>query len=120
MSNQDNYTRVMLRMLIPMVVSITLPLIMLDTPVWLITIINMIILSPMLFMSITLSSLIPFAYHIIKPILYIWALVVTILGKQDFLAITFYILMGIQIPKMLMNFIGTLLIFINAVVSREK
>lgn len=120
MNNQDNYIKTMLITLLPMVLSITLPLLMLNAPIWLMVVVDLIILSPMLFVSLKLSVIVPYAYYIIKPILYIWALVVTILGVQDFFAIAFYILMGIQVPKMLMNFVGTILIIYNAVIEEKE
>lgn len=119
MKEQD-YTKTMSRLLIPMVISITIPLLMLDTPVWLMAMVNLIILSPMLLVSFRLSTIVPYAYYIVKPILYVWALVVTILGVQDFLAIAFYILMGIQTPRMIKNFIGTILILIDAITERRN
>lgn len=109
MKEQD-YTKQMLRLMLPMVLSVTLPLLMLNAPVWLMTVVDLIILSPMLLWSEKLTRIVPFAYYIINPILYVWALVVTILGVQDFFAIAFYILMGLQTPKMIKNFIGTILI----------
>lgn len=112
MKEQD-YTKKMLRMQLPMVLSITIPLLMLDAPVWLMTLVDLIILSPMLLVSLKLSVIVPYAYYIIKPIIYVWALLVTILGVQDFFAIAFYILMGIQTPKMIINFIGTILIILT-------
>ena len=118
--NEQNYTKAMLRLLMPMVISITLPLLMLDAPIWLMTLIDLMILSPMLLWSVKLTVIVPYAYYIVKPILYVWALIVTILGVQDFWAIAFYILMGIQIPKMLMNFIGTILIIYNAVIEEKE
>lgn len=118
MKEQD-YTKEMLWLLIPMVVSITIPLLMLDTPVWLMAIINLMILSPMLLVSLKLSTIVPYAYYIINPILYVWALIVTIIGVQDFLAIAFYILMAIQTPKMMKNFIGTIIILVLAIKARR-
>lgn len=107
---EQNYTKEMLRLLLPMVLSVTLPLLMLNAPVWVMTLADLIILSPMLFWSVKLTKIIPFTYYILNPIIYIVALVITIMGKQDFFAITFYVLMGIQTPKMIKNFIGTILI----------
>lgn len=118
--NEKNYTKQMLRLLLPMALSLTLPLLMLDAPVWLMTIVDLIILSPLLFWSIKLSVLIPYSYYIIKPFLYVWALVVTILGVQDFFAIAFYILMAIQTPKMITNFIGTILIIYYKIVGNKE
>lgn len=119
MKEQD-YTKKMLGLLMPMVVSITIPLLMIGAPVWLMTIIDLIILSPMLLVSIRLTTIVPYAYYIIKPILYVWALVVTILGVQDFLAIAFYVLMAIQTPRMIKNFIGTILILVLANSERKN
>lgn len=117
--NEKNYTKRMLRLLLPMVLSLTLPLLMLDAPVWLMTIVDLIILSPWVFRSEGLSVIVPFAYYIVKPIIYVWALVVTILGVQDFFAIAFYILMGIQTPKMIINFIGSIII-INTTLTDHR
>lgn len=119
MKEQD-YTRKMLCLLLPMALSLTLPLLMLDAPIWLMTVVDIIILSPMLFWSQSLAVIVPRAYYLIKPILYIWALVVTILGAQDFFAIAFYILMGLQIPKMIMNFIGTIISIYCEIVVNMK
>ena len=116
---EQNYTKQMLCLLLPMVLSLTLPLLMLDAPVWLMTIVNLIILSPWLFESKGLSMIVPFAYYIIKPVLYIWALVITILGVQDFFAIAFYILMAIQTPRMIKNFIGSISIIIIALTNHR-
>lgn len=103
---EQNYTKKMLLLLLPMVLSLTLPLLMLDAPVWVMTIVGLIILSPWIFDSQVMTMIVPFAYYIIKPALYIWALVITILGVQDFFTIAFYILMAIQIPGMIKKFIG--------------
>ena len=116
MKEQD-YTKQMLRLLLPMVLSVTLPLLMLNAPVWVMTIVDLIILSPMLLWSVKLTKIIPYAYFVLNPIIYIFALVVTIQGKQDFFAITFYILMGLQTPKMITNLIGTILILYHTIVG---
>ena len=119
MFNEGNFTKKMLAVLLPMVLSITLPLLMLDAPVWVMVIADIIILSPMLFWSVTLTLIVPRAYFIINPILYVWALIVTILGVQDFFAIAFYILLGVQAPKMVMNFLGTIMIIISAIFEEK-
>lgn len=120
MTNPDGYYKKMLAMLLPMALSITLPLLMLDAPVWLMTIVDLILLSPMLLCSVKLTQIIPFAYYIINPIIYISALVVSIQGPQDFFAIAFYILMGIQAPRMIKNFIGTTLILYYTIVGDRE
>lgn len=106
--------------LILMGLSINLPLIMIDAPIWLMTVTVLIILSPMLFWSQRLSVIVPYAYYIIKPILYTVALVVTIIGVQDFFSIAFYILMAIQTPMMIMNFIGTILIVYYTILGHKE
>lgn len=119
-SPKHDFTKKMLLMLMPMVLSITIPLLMLETPVWVMTVVDLIILSPMLFVSLKLSIIVPYAYYIINPIVYAWALVVTILGVQDFFAIAFYILLGIQTPRMIKNFIGTICIIIVALTKNKN
>ena len=118
--NEQNYTKRMLWLLMPMVLSITLPLLMLNAPVWLMVVVDLIILSPWILVSLKLSVIIPYTYYIIKPLLYVWALVVTILGVQDFFAIAFYILMGIQTPRMIKNFIGTILIIYYKILEDKE
>ena len=117
---EPNYTKQMLWLLLPMSLSIILALIMLDISVWLISAVNIVILSPVLFWSKKLAVIVPYVYYITKPILYVWALVVTIRGEQDFFAIAFYILMAIQIPKMITNFIGTIAILFCAITSEKN
>lgn len=117
---EQNYTKQMLWLLLPMSLSITLALMMLGTSIWLISAVNLLILSPMLFLSKKLAVIVPYVYYIANPILYVWALVVTIQGPQDFFAIAFYILMAIQVPKMIVNFIGTMAILFYAVTGKRK
>jgi hypothetical protein len=72
------------------------------------------------FGSITYVSFICCTYDIVRPIIYIWALVVTIQGKQDFFAIAFYILATLQIFSIAKRFIGTIGIILIALTEKSK
>lgn len=102
-----------------MSLSLTLSLMMLDAPIWLIGISTLLVFSPFLFNSFTYATFLYCAYDIIRPILYTWALVVTIQGKQDFFAIAFYILAGLQAISIIKRFIGTIGIIIVALTEKN-
>ena len=106
--NDKNF-RYLCFQLVLMGLSINLPLIMLDAPFWLMSAILFIVISPLVFPSLSYTTILMWIYDITRPILYIWALVVTISGTQDFLAIAFYILLGLQILVIIRRFIGTIL-----------
>jgi hypothetical protein len=103
-----------------MSLSLTISLIMLNTPLWVITIATLLIFSPFLFGSYTYATFLYCTYDIIRPILYIWALVVTIQGKQDFFAIAFYILAGLQTISIAKRFFGTICIIIVALSEKKN
>lgn len=92
--------------------SLTLPLIMLEAPIWVICLVTFIIFSPLLFMSFLYAGLVSCLYDIIRPILYICGLIVAIEEYQDFFAIAFYILLGLQAINIIKRFIGTVCTFI--------
>ena len=105
MKNQENnyvYIQIFL-----MSISLTIALVMLNAPFWLISIVTLFLFSPLLFGSLLYASIVYIIYDIVRPILYIGALVVTIQGKQDFVAIAFYILAALQVINILRRFIGT-------------
>jgi hypothetical protein len=99
--------------------SLILPLIMLDTPIWLICIVTFILFSPLLFGSLLYTGILYCLYDIVRPILYICGLVVTIQGKQDFFAIAFYVLMGLQIVNIIKRFLGTVCGIMLAYTNKE-
>lgn len=99
--------------------SLTLPLIMLDAPIWVICLATFILFSPLLFGSLLYTGIVYCLYDIVRPILYIWGLVVTIQGKQDFFAIAFYVLMGLQIVNIIKRFLGTVCGVILAFTNKE-
>ena len=98
--------------------SICLPLIMLDAPFWLMSAILFIVISPLVFPSLSYTTILMWIYDITRLILYIWALVVTISGTQDFLAIVFYILFGLQIFSIISSFLYTIMIIYSAITKK--
>lgn len=103
--------------------SLIIPLIMLESPIWLIGLVTFIMFSPLLFASLIYAAILYFSYDIIRPILYIWALVVTIQGKQDFFAVAFYILMALQAASIIKRLIGSVsmcILFIVEIRGKRK
>ena len=117
MKNQENYN---IFALFLMQLSISIALIMINAPLWLIIVATLLIFSPLFFGSITYASFICCTYDIVRPIIYIWALVVTIHGKQDFFAIAFYVLSVLQAFSIIKRFIGTICIIIVALTETKK
>ena len=103
-----------------MQLSIGLPLIMLNAPLWLILGATFLVFSPLFFGSLTYATFLFCSYDIIRPILYIWALVVTIGGKQDFIAIAFYVLFALQAISIIKRLIGTIGIIIIALTEGKE
>ena len=91
-----------------MSLSLTIALVMVDASSILIAITTFFLFSPLLFGSLTYATIVYIIYDIVRPILYIWALVVTIQGEQDFIATAFYILAALQAINILKRFFGTI------------
>ena len=117
MKNQGNHA---LFMLFLMNVSLTIPLIMMNTPYWLITVVTLLVFSPALIGSYTYAALHTFAYNILRFVLYVWGLVVTIGGKQDFFAIAFYILTALQAIDIIKKFIGTIMMMFIMLTNHKE
>ena len=103
-----------------MSLSLLVPLIMLDTPILIICIITFLIFSPLLFKSLKFAMILYITYDIARPILYVCGLIVTVLGKQDFFAIAFYILMALQAWNIIKKLIGTISIIVTILSDRRK
>ena len=116
MRTQENY---LLFKHFLMELSLSISLIMLNAPLWLIIVATFLVFSPLLFNSLTYATFLYCAYDIARPILYIWAIVVTIQGKQDFIAIAFYILAGLQIASIVKKLIGTIGIIVIALSEKK-
>ena len=105
--------------IILMITSISIPLIMLDVPLWVLIVVDLsitVLMSFSSFFNILLSSL----YCIVKPVLYIWALVFAVQGSQNFWAIAYYIVMGLQVPFMVMNLLALVAEIFKLVSSCKK
>lgn len=107
--NNNGSDKYLLRRYFWQSLSITLPLIMiglsLDLSMW-ICLLPSIIYLPLIIRSVALFGLIEHTYNLIaRPGLYIWGLVLTIQGEQDYIAIVFYILTGLQIISIVKWFV---------------
>ena len=120
MKNQNYSLTGILFLMSLMFISLTLPLVMLEAPIWLIAVIGALIYSPIIFASGWLTVVVGYGYHLARPVLYICALIVTIQGEQDFFAIAFYILMGLQIINIIKGFLGTVFVIYSNIVLKEK
>lgn len=100
--------------IILMSLSIIIPLVMLYAPSWVISVATFLVLSPLIFSSMTYTFILYNIYYLVKPILYVCAFVTTIQGQQDFVAIAFYILFALQAISMVKGFLGAIGIIISA------
>lgn len=93
--------------LLLMSLSLNIPLIIIDTPFW-VNILATIVIFATAFSGNTLVAYIYRVIHnvLLRPGLYIWALLVTITGPQDIIAIGFYIATVIQFKNIVGNLIG--------------
>ena len=97
-----------------MSMSLVISLATLDTPILLICAITFLVFTPLIFASPTYAVVLYCIYDIARPILYAWAFIVTVQGKQDIFAIAFYILMALQAISMIKRLIGTIGIIVLA------
>ena len=89
-----------------MSLSLTIALIMLHASGWIITFATLFVFIPIIFPGGIIELIVTIGYEIIlRPVLYPWALVVTIKGEQDVIAIIFYVLFGLQIIGIVRRFI---------------
>ena len=85
-------------------VSVGIPLIMLNAPMWVISLVSLALFLPCIVpyvlnidSALVVTGLINLVYNILlRPGLYTAGLIVTIQGEQDLIAIVFYILAGVQ------------------------
>ncbi len=98
--------------LLLMSLSISLPLIIMNAPLLLILITTLLIFSPAMSKSLYVGVIVFCLYDIVRPILYIAGIIVAAQGPQDFVAIAFYIITGLQALSILKKFIATVLTLI--------
>ena len=85
--------------------SLTIPLIVIGTPLWVISVVSLAMFLPYIIPSDwTAIAIIALYTLLLRPGFYVWALVVTINGQQDFIAIAFYVIAGLQAISIVKNF----------------
>ena len=93
--------------------SLTVPLIVIGVPFWLISVVSLAMFLPWIIPSDWITIAVIALYTLLlRPGLYIWALVVAISGQQDFVAVAFYVIAGLQAVSIVKNFIAYILTFI--------
>lgn len=95
--------------------SLTIPLIVIGAPFWVISIVSLIMFLPFIIPSDwTAIAVIALYTLLLRPGLYIWALVSAINGQQDFVAIAFYVIAGLQAISIVKNFFVYLIGLVSA------
>jgi hypothetical protein len=108
---ENNSLNFMLWKLFLMSLSLTIPLIMIGASGWIITLATIIVFATALSGRTRIAYIYRILHNILlRPGLYIWALIVTISGPQDIVAIGFYIAIVCQAKNIIGNFIGEILI----------
>lgn len=103
--------RFVLWQLFLMSLSLTIPLIMIGASGWIITLVTIIIFATALSGHTGIAYVYRALHNIIlRPGLYIWALVVTLTGPQDIVAIAFYIILALQTKNILSNLFGEVVV----------
>jgi hypothetical protein len=113
MGNENSFNYAM-RKLVLKSLSVSIPLIMLDAPFWVIPIVTAVVFVSALCGSVVIAYAYRFLHNIIiRPGLYIWALIVTISGEQDFVAIAFYIVFALQLKNIILSFVCEIYTIVN-------
>ena len=103
--NEDRAIKYGLFMAFLASLSLTVPLIVIGSPFWIISAVSLIMFLPFIIPSDwTAIAVIALYTLLLRPGLYIWALVVAINGQQDFVAIAFYVIAGLQAISIVKNF----------------
>ena len=114
----EKSTNYLLLRTVLMSVSLAIALMMINTPIVLICAITFLVFSPLIFKSPTYAVILYSIYDVARPVLYVLALLVTIGGEQDFFAIAFYILAGLQVISMIKRFVGTVAMIYTIISER--
>jgi hypothetical protein len=113
--DNNNSFGLMLRKLFFMSLSLCIPLIIIGASGWIITLVTIIVFATALSGNMLIAYIFRVLHNIIlRPGLYIWALIVTITGQQDLVAIGFYIAIVLQAKNIIGNFVGELIILCSA------
>ena len=108
--NEDRVVNYGLFMALLASMSLGIPLIVIGVPFWVISIVSLAMFLPFIIPSDwTAIAVIALYTLLLRPGLYIWALVVAINGPQDFVTIAFYIIAGLQAISIVKNFFAYLI-----------
>lgn len=119
MQEHDKSKTFFLLTLFGMALSLSIAMLAIRLPIYLMAAVVLLVFLPYISPSETTFFAVMNIYAILaRPILYIWAFVVTVKGPQDFLAIAFYIIAGVQVISIIKNFIVYLSMFIKAIKTR--
>lgn len=97
-----------------MSLSLNIPLILIGASGWTLTLVIIVVFAT----ALSGNTLIAYIYRvlhniILRPGLYIWALIVAISGPQDIVTIGFYIVFAFQLKNIVGNLIGEVMILSN-------
>ena len=103
--NEDRMVNYGLFMAFLASLSLTIPLIVIGAPFWVISMVSLVMFLPFIIPSDwTAIAVIAIYTLILRPGLYIWALVVALNGPQNFIVIAFYVIAGLQAISIVKNF----------------
>lgn len=90
-----------------------------EIPIWQIALISLVLVIVPLIPSLTTFYV--FLYNIVlRPLVYVLALIVTIQGEQDTIAIIFYVVAGLQSFFIIKNFFRFLFVLIEHIFSNKN
>lgn len=108
---ENNSFNFMLWKLFLMSLSLAIALIIIGASGWVITLITIIVFATAWSGRTGIAYIYRVLHNVIlRPGLYIWALIVTVSGPQDIIAIGFYIALACQAKNIISNFIGEVII----------
>lgn len=111
--NEDRVVNYGLFMAFLASLSLSIPLIVIGVPFWVISVVSLAMFLPRIIPSEWIAITVIALYTLLlRPGLYIWALVVATNGQQDFVAIAFYVVAGLQAISIIKNFITYILAFV--------
>ena len=111
--NEDHVVNYGLFMAVLASISISIPLIVIGVPYWVILAVSLFMFLPGIIQSTRIFIAVSAIYAILlRPGLYILGLIAAINGPQDFIAIAFYVIAGLQAYNIIKNFLAYTLILI--------
>lgn len=104
-----------IRCLFLMALSLAIPLIIIGASGWIISVVSIIVFVTALCGNEGIAYVYRLLHNIIlRPGLYIWALISAINGPQDIIAIGFYVVFVFQLWNIIANFVGEIIILSSA------